>query len=284
MVTVVGAVTWNITIPERPVAVIVSAELMSCDVPYPNSPRAVVDRTATVPKDFHPVAAVMCDSFLGEDVAADRTVVFGEERWEGDFSTVVDLLNRSSEHKTWFPDSCDSDYSLAVLPEFWLLDNEGRAVRPGYPVNSCGRAKPGALGAISDLTPAGRTEHRVPLSDSDIEFEWGCSPIYAEPLVGPASAPALNPNSRYCRFESGRFVGTSHSEYDSSTVPVWEALADLPTARACNMPANSVAVTTFSTIDYSNPRLTIELDGCRRVIPDGYAPLQATEQLLAAFW
>ncbi|WP_277950837.1 hypothetical protein [Rhodococcoides fascians] len=29
--------------------------------------------------------------------------------------------------------------------------------------------------------------------------------------------------------------------------------------------------------------LTVELDGCRRVIPDGYAPLQASEEILSEF-
>ncbi|MCD2106303.1 hypothetical protein O4214_17660 [Rhodococcus erythropolis] len=29
--------------------------------------------------------------------------------------------------------------------------------------------------------------------------------------------------------------------------------------------------------------LTVELDGCRRVIADGYAPMQASDELLASF-
>ncbi|WP_256990867.1 hypothetical protein [Rhodococcus sp. 06-235-1A] len=29
--------------------------------------------------------------------------------------------------------------------------------------------------------------------------------------------------------------------------------------------------------------LTVELDGCRRVIPDGYAPMQAWDEILSEF-
>ncbi|WP_032377613.1 hypothetical protein [Rhodococcoides fascians] len=277
VVVVVGAVIWNITIPERPVAAIVSADTMRCEIPYPDAPPNVVDRNATVPEDFQPVAAVLCDSFLGDDVAADRTVGYGEERWEGDFSIVVELLDRRSEHETWFPDSCGEDYSLAVLPEFWLLDDHGRAVRPGFPLNSCGRAKPGALGAIRDLTSAGRVEHRVALSDDQIRRYFRCPTVYVPPTSGSGQpAESLTIGNTFCRFDSRQFAGAT----PISTAP---SLQTLPPAPTCDLRASSVAVTLYSDGLSYDQQLTIELDGCRRVIPDGYAPRQASEEILSEF-
>lgn len=191
---------------------------------------------------------------------------------------MVELLNRPSEHETWFPDSCADDYSLAVLPKFWLLDDDGRAVRPGFPLNSCGLAKPGALGAIEDLTSVGRTDHRLPLSDDQIRTYFGCPTTYAQPASGTARpAEAFTPGSWFCRFDSQQFAGAA----PISTMPSVETL---PLAPACDLSASFVAVTLYSDGWKFEQPLTVELDGCRRVIPDGYAPLQATEELVASFW
>ncbi len=158
---------WHVTIPDRPVAVIVDAETLGCATPYPIGPLQTTP-TATVPDDFVPVAAVTCDPYISDNVAADRTVSFYAPRWEGDFSRAVKMLNRSSAHKTWFPGSCGDNYSLAVLDQFWLVDDRGRATRPGHPSDSCGLPKPGGLAAIKELTPVGSTEHRIALSDDQI--------------------------------------------------------------------------------------------------------------------
>lgn len=70
---------WHVTIPDRPVAVIVDAETLGCATPYPIGPLQTTS-TATVPDDFVPVAAVTCDPFVSDNVAADRTVSFSAPR------------------------------------------------------------------------------------------------------------------------------------------------------------------------------------------------------------
>ena len=263
---------WQVTTPDRPVAVIVDAQTLECATPYPIGPFRKT-RTATVPDDFVPVAAVTCDPFVSENVAADRTVSFSSHRWEGDFGRAVKLLNRSSSHTTGFP-GCGNNDSLAVLDEFWLLDDRGRAIQPGYPSDSCGLPKPGGLAAIKELTSVGSIEHRIPLSDDQIYERSHCWPTYRPPTAGTTTATSLSTGGVFCRFSSTEFVGTSWTT---------EPIGGFPPAPGCDAVATQVAATMYTDRVTNQERLlTVELDGCRRVIADGYAPLQASEELLAS--
>ena len=265
---------WRVTTPDRPVAVIVDAQTLECATPYPVGPLQTTPR-ATVPDDFVPVAAVTCDPFVSENVAADRTVSFSSHRWEGDFGRAVKLLNRSSAHTTWFPGTCSNNYSLAVLDEFWLVDDRGRAIRPGYPSDSCGLPKPGGLAAIRELTSVGSSEHRIPLSDDQIYELSHCLPTYRLPAAGTTPPSSLSAGGVFCRFSSTEFVGTSWTT---------EAIGALPSAPGCDAVATEVASTMYMDGATNQERLlTVELDGCRRVIADGYAPLQASDELLESF-
>lgn len=275
-VIVAGAVAWNVTSPGRPVAGILSADSLQCSIPFPDRYFGG-DPDATVPSDFEPVAAITCDPFFGEDVAADRTVSYSEHRWEGDFSEAVALLNRRSEHSTWFPDSCADGYSLAVLEEFWLLDSRGRAVRPGFPTDSCGLPKPGGLNVITELTEVERIEHRTLLSDDQIGTFFGCVPPYAAPQIG--STQPVDPSvtsSWFCRFDSERFEG-------AKPVATSLSLTTLPLASPCDEAATTVAAMRYADADSYDQLLTVELDGCLRIIPDGHAPLQASAEILSEF-
>ncbi|MEW2017677.1 hypothetical protein [Rhodococcus sp. NPDC076796] len=275
-VIIVGAVAWNVTAPKRPVAGIVPADSLQCSIPFPDRYFGG-DPHATVPSDFEPVAAITCDPFFGEEVAPDRTVDYSEHRWEGDFSEAVALLNRRSEHSTWFSDSCADGYSLAVLEEFWLLDSRGRAVRPGFPTDSCGLPKPGGLNAITELAEVERIEHRTLLSDDQIRTFFGCLPVYAAPQIGSTQSAAPSAiSSWFCRFDSERFEGTK-------PIATSLSLETLPLASPCDLAATTVATLQYSDADSYDRLLTVELDGCRRVIPDGHAPLQASDSMLAAF-
>ena len=274
-VVVVGAVAWNVTTPKRPDADIVSAESLHCATPFPDRNLSANNR-ATVPSNFEPVAAITCDSFFGEEVAADRTVGYSEHRWEGDFSEAVELLNRRSEHPTWFPDSCADGYSLAVLEEFWLLDNRGRAVRPGFPASSCGLDKPGGLSAITELQEVEQVDLRTVLADDQIGRFFGCPSIYASPQIGVTRSdpPTRVSSSWFCRFDSQQFAG---AKPNSATL----LLDEMPLAPPCDRNATVVAAARYSDAGDYDRTLTIELDGCRRVIPDGHAPLAAPEGILS---
>ncbi|MCJ0906187.1 hypothetical protein [Rhodococcus sp. ARC_M6] len=265
---------WRVTTPDRPVAAIVDAETLECAPPYPIGPRQATP-TATVPDGFVPVAALTCDPYVSDAVAADRTVSFSAHRWEGDFGRAVKLLNRSSEHTTWFPGGCGDNYSLAVLDEFWLVDDRGRAIRPGHPSDSCGLPKPGGLAAVKELTSVGSTEHRITLSDDQIYELSHCWPTYRPPTAGTTLPTSLSAGSGFCRFSSTEFVGTSWTT---------ETVDGLPSAPDCDAVATEVASRMYLDGFTNQERLlTVELDGCHRVIADGYAPLQASDELLASF-
>ncbi|OZD08011.1 hypothetical protein CH275_05445 [Rhodococcus sp. 06-235-1A] len=276
VVVILGAAWWNITTPDRPVAAIVAADSLECPVPYPIGQRSA-DPLARVPDDFVPTAAITCSPHLSETVAADRSVGYLERRWEGDFSRSIELLNRHSEHPAWFESSCDtSTYLLADLERFWLLDDHGRAVRAGFPVDSCGLPKPGGLAEIMTLTQASTTEHRIVLADQQIEDMYSCSAVYRPPNAGIGRPTGLSTGTTFCRFDSTTFDGTT-----SSDMPVqFDSLSFAPD---CPSSASTVVTAQFSDDTYSRRQLTIELDGCHRVIPDGYAPLQASAALLASF-
>ncbi|MDV8025221.1 hypothetical protein [Rhodococcus sp. IEGM 1330] len=276
VVVILGAALWNITTPDRPVAAIVAADSLKCPVPYPIGQRSA-DPLATIPDDFVPTAAITCSPFLSETVAADRSVGYIERRWEGDFARAIELLDRESEHPAWFESSCDRDaYLLADLEKFWLLDDHGRAVRAGFPVDSCGLPKPGGLAEIMTLTQTSTTDHRIMLPDEQIEVMYSCSAVYRPPTAGIGRPTGLSTGSTFCRFDTTIFDGTTWSD-----LPV--QFDSLPLAPDCPSSASTVVTALFFDDTNSRRQLTIELDGCRRVIPDGYAPLQASAALLASF-
>lgn len=212
VVVILGAGWWNITTPDRPVAAIVAADSLECPVPYPLGKRSA-DPLATIPDDFVPTAAITCSPYLSETVAADRSVGYLERRWEGDFARAIELLDRESEHAALFESSCDSStYLLGELDRFWLLDDHGRAVRAGFPVDSCGLPKPGGLAEIMRLTQTSETEHRIMLSDQQIEDMYSCSAVYQPPTAGIGRPTGLSMGSTFCRFDSTIFDGTTYSD------------------------------------------------------------------------
>lgn len=162
-----------------------------------------------------------------------------------------------------------------VLDELWLVDDRGRAIRPGYPSDSCGLPKPGGLAAVKELTPVGSTEYRITLSDDQIYELSNCRPTYRPPTAGTTMPTSLSAGGVFCRFSFTEFIGTS-----STT----ETIDDLPPAPDCDAVATEVASTIYvDSFTNQEQLLTVELDGCRRVIADGYVPLEASDELLESF-
>ncbi|WP_155293806.1 hypothetical protein [Rhodococcoides fascians] len=262
--------------PARPAAEIGSAESFQCQVLQPvDRPTPAVDRPipGTIPEDFVPATAVMCEG--GETVDPDGTVAYRELRRAGDFSTAMRLLNEPSERELT-ADLCPT-YSVAEPDQLWLEDAQGRAMQPTLPVGECGLPKQDGVEAIRALELVDVVEHRDPVLQRARLSVSSCSPHYSDPVVGTEPATGLTVGYMYCLFSGRVPVGT--------TDEIEISIEDLAPAGPCSMSATRTAVTTYVAGWPSNIRnFTIELDGCRRVIPDGYAPLQATEELLAAFW
>lgn len=278
LVVAVAYTGWNYfgPGPSRPNASVADASEFRCWPPYPVGPAPPIRYgTGRVPKDFVPVAAITCDPYFG-DVAADSTAEYVERKWEGDFGPALRLLNDRSEPESWPLKVCTVAYSAAMIDDMWLLDQHGRAVRPGYPVDDCGMSKIGGLAEIKKLETVSTVAHRVQLDPSLIEQVSGCTSLFEPPAESSATLDSDFAAYGFCRFSlepSGpRFDGSFGADID---------VEGLPIAPDCLVPATKVAV--GSTYLDDTRTVLIEFDGCRRVIVDGYAALGASEEILQSF-
>jgi hypothetical protein len=241
-------------------------------------------RPGTVPDDFEPVAAITCDPTADRTVNADLTAGFVEHRSEGDFSEAVAKLNARSEGSRIDQDTCGIA-SMVAIPDLWLIDAAGRAIRPSYPVDECKFQRIGGLRAVEALENVGRVEHRVQLSPDGVEQLMGCATVPALPVAG-AGVPVpggYTVRSSVCRYRfdaAGASFGGAESLWDSLD-PYFEALEPAP---PCTSTASVAAGTSLSLSgpEYTAPvPVLIELDGCRRVLIDGFIPVVASPVLLA---
>ncbi|MEH6793115.1 MAG: hypothetical protein V7694_03180 [Rhodococcus sp. (in: high G+C Gram-positive bacteria)] len=216
--------------------------------------------------------AVMCEG--GDTVEPDGTVVYRELRRAGDFTTAIRLLNQPSQ-RALTADLCPT-YSIAEPVQLWLEDVRGRAIEPALPIGECGLPQQDGVVAIEAMAPTDVVEHREPVLGRPRLSVSSCSPHYSDAVVGSQPATGLTIGYMYCLFDGRVPVGT--------TDEIGISIDDLSPAGPCTTSATRTASTTYVAGWPSDIRtLTIELDGCRRIIPDGYAPLQATEEILSEF-
>jgi hypothetical protein len=228
---------------------------------------------------------VTCDASPSRTVAADLTVSITEHRWEGDFSEAIAKLDADSEGPRLDQDSCPIA-DLAAVEDLWLVDAQGRAVRPSYPVDDCNFQRIGGLREVEALEEVSRTEHRIRLWPDGVQRLMGCGTVRPEPVPGPKVLPAgeypYSVSSSVCRFRAAA-AGVEFAGAEQLMEGLDEAFAALPPTPDCALPATTTVSTSLSLVgpDYSAPiPVLVELDGCRRVLVDGYVPLQASRELL----
>lgn len=109
-----------------------------------------------IPADFEVVAVYVCDPVMqlelptpmeGEDPVPE--VSSDPQRLEGDFTPVLRAFEEPSD-PPW-PGPCTAD--MVIVPDVWLVDADGRAIRPAYPATGCGKPKPGVEEALALLVP-----------------------------------------------------------------------------------------------------------------------------------
>ncbi|WP_072803520.1 hypothetical protein [Rhodococcoides yunnanense] len=282
---VVGGYLWWSAPASRGVATIGSADAFACQPPSgvhdlaPASASIPRPAPGTVPEDFVPVKAVVCDSFTGDRVDADKTATYSEHHYAGDFSDALEQLNAGSGRRPLLPGQCGV-YDLAVVEDMWLLDADGRAVQPSYPLHGCGYQNTLGLYTVRSLPEVETVEHRVELTDDTISVYYGCSPVLSLPTPGAALVDTdVLSGGGLCRFDvSGpvpMFDGIRG--YDPGRL---DLLTDLLRTSApagdCTESASAVvatSVTGLDTIDWEPVQVMVELDGCRRILADGYLPL-----------
>jgi len=121
------------------------------DPEHPYAPKA-----GWVPDDFAPTTAVRCDVIadIGDAQGFSVTAVtFG-----GDLTPLLSALAE--------PDDDDSNVActadLEIVPPLWLVDEAGQAINARYPVDACGKTKPGVRDALAALPVVDTTTLKRP--------------------------------------------------------------------------------------------------------------------------
>lgn len=113
----------------------------------------------TIPDDFHPTSAVVCE-FVGYTDDYGYAILRQTSR-AGNLIAVVEELNRPSTKRPWFG-KCPTAATIPT-PVVWLVDNAGNAVRVTFPVDgTCGNPLPDAYAAIMNLTVQDEQVHNLP--------------------------------------------------------------------------------------------------------------------------
>ncbi|MDI9901749.1 hypothetical protein QM716_17995 [Rhodococcus sp. IEGM 1409] len=252
--------------------------------PPPEIAQAHWFRSGTVPPDFEPAAAVTCDESFGPSITANLTTNFFEHQWEGDFTAAVAKLNAPSEGRRRDQGSCPVA-SMAPIEDLWLIDAQGRIVRPSYPVDECGFQQLGGLVEIEKLDEVRRTEHIVSLTSDAVLQRIGCGTVRLTPTIGEQHlvAERYSVSGGICRYSAeadGEVVFAGATQLSES---FGESFAYLPRADACSEVAR---ITVGTTLTRAEPGYTeripvlIDVDGCQRISIEGHVPLQASPEIV----
>ncbi|EMY32701.1 hypothetical protein D477_018751 [Arthrobacter crystallopoietes BAB-32] len=136
----------------------------------------------SVPAGFAPVAAVRCSASLEtvED-AEGRWSAVREDRLTGDFDSLITALSQSSD-EAGKNQLCTAD--LELVPELWLLDGQGRAIRAAWPRDACLKTKPGVHEALAGLAVTDSAVHRLGLLEPRAALEADCPSRWKLPVEG----------------------------------------------------------------------------------------------------
>lgn len=109
---------------------------------HPAAPAA-----GSVPKGFTATQAVLCTGEMGAVIDGETWSAVRETRYDGDLGPLLAALAVPSDPPTDGP--CTADYE--IVPELWLVTEEGEAVRAAWPTDSCGKTKLGVRAALDAL-------------------------------------------------------------------------------------------------------------------------------------
>ncbi len=250
-----------------------------------------------VPGDFTPDAAYLCDRVATQDDAEGTWSGTRLTRYEGDLAPLLKTLAVPDE-PAW-GGACPAIGFAG--PELWLGDATGSYVHVAYPVNGCGMPQTDAVFAALDaLTVVDEHFERSRLVDSAAARRSGC-PSVPDPLVRighPAGAmPDLPaPDGLVaCRYESAppasdapdasvsspAFAGAAVLDARAARALLAAAASGAPAPAACSQPASRYVVVVPATRPARGDQVTIELDGCRRLIDRAHSAFHAPDALLA---
>ena len=268
----------------------------SCPVAHP--PKPVYDLGTDVfalPRlgtDFIPVAMVLCGTSPRSAPAGGEDLVATEQRSDS-VEALVAALRLPDEPRYNGP--CTAD--LVTVGWFALLDAEGRWLRPGVPVDGCGKPRREVRDALDGLVLRTVTSRKVGEITSSAAAAAGCGQSWADMIAAqsrmgttPAplggTVPAAGDRVRLCVYRvpaseqgSGK-PGGLFVDGAVLTARRWATIRRaLPTgspAAPCGVPASRFATLSTGASD----ALYVELDGCRRVLNSGGGGLAAAPPAL----
>lgn len=146
----------------------------------PDSPE--FPESGNVPDGFAPVEVIRCSALAVPAVVdkAGRWTTVKEEHLSGNLEPLLEALNVPSERGGKM--ACPA--IMEILPELWLVDAAGQAIRPAWPSTACGLSKPGVAEALDGLTVEQTLTHRVSLVEPRAALDAGCSNSWKAPLPG----------------------------------------------------------------------------------------------------
>ncbi|WP_430332290.1 hypothetical protein [Rhodococcus sp. ACT016] len=170
--------------PKRPDAAQVAAEVTCLDpgmfpghFPPPAPQTFTPPEPGVVPEGFDPVAVVTCAGGSGRTYfAADgqqpagTTEVVEEVHREGDLRELLTALSEHSDPQGWWIEAWfgktrrpPSGHCTpgTTCPLLWLVDRDGRAIRPSIPLTRSGASKAEAHYAIARLPIVGSVQHSL---------------------------------------------------------------------------------------------------------------------------
>lgn len=186
---IVGAVYLHERPPPLPAAAQVVSEVTCLDpgmfpgrFPPDTAQSFTPPSPGAVPEDFAPVAVVVCDdagghTYFGEDgqPAGDHIIV-DEVRREGDLTDLLAALSERSDPQSWGIEGWFGKTRQwtstqctpgMTCPLMWLVDSDGRAIRPSIPLERSGASKTDTHYAIAGLAVVERIRHQLDVPRSN---------------------------------------------------------------------------------------------------------------------
>jgi hypothetical protein len=265
----------------------------AADAPPP-SPEGGLDalRLPRLDGDFAPQTVTICAEQIDQRADGGKDLVAAESR-AGDITGLVAALRLPDRQPT--TGACTLE--LPTVPWFALLDAQGRWVRPGVPIDECGKARIEVRDALAGLHLTRVSTRVLRQVESPQAAASGCSQTWANMIavettqgsatpaaVGPA-LPAPTEPMRLCVYrvpasEQGTDKPGGDFERGAVLAPrrqaaIEKALLAAPPARNCPTEASRFAV--LSSADGTGATVYVELDGCQRImaVPVDGSPLLA---------
>ncbi|MGM0930389.1 MAG: hypothetical protein ACQEXN_11850 [Actinomycetota bacterium] len=141
-----------------------------------------------------PVEVIRCDAFVMATVedAEGLWSAVTEERLTGKIDALVNALAQPSDGPI-ANQACTAD--LELVPDLWLVDAQGQAMRAAWPTNSCGKTKPGVREVLGGMEVVESTQHKMELIQPRAALEANCPAEWKKPVpVGLALAPMPAPD------------------------------------------------------------------------------------------